>query len=275
MQQNAQSVLLLMLAAGCVLGSVAVWRQTARKLRAKQPALPMCECPRTAPSLMSVPLSVVIWIVAPVVAAGIIVVDPEHPLHRVQVLCFSNALILLILPPIITASGLIPPSQFGIGLARWKRDTIDGALGFLASVLPVGLVLAATYHLRSPETQHPLLKLLREHPGAATTLWIALGALVLAPLAEELVYRVVLQGWLQSKIEPVWAISAVAVLFAFVHGWPDSLPLIPLSLILGYVYYRRHSYLAVVVLHMLFNATNLALAMLTQHAETLKSAAGL
>ena len=85
----------------------------------------------------------------------------------------------------------------------------------------------------------------------------------------------ILQGWLQSRIEPAWAIFAVAVLFAFVHGWPDSLPLIPLSLILGYVYYRRHSYLAVVMLHLLFNATNLALAVLTQQAESPHSVAAL
>jgi membrane protease YdiL (CAAX protease family) len=41
------------------------------------------------------------------------------------------------------------------------------------------------------------------------------------------------------------------------------LPLLPLALVLGYVYDRRHSYLAVVVLHALFNLTMLAAQLLT------------
>jgi len=42
------------------------------------------------------------------------------------------------------------------------------------------------------------------------------------------------------------------------------LPLVPLALILGYVYYRRHSYLSVVLLHALFNGANLWLALIAK-----------
>ncbi len=39
--------------------------------------------------------------------------------------------------------------------------------------------------------------------------------------------------------------------------------LIPLSLILGYLYYRRRSYLANVLMHSLFNGVNLWMAIST------------
>jgi membrane protease YdiL (CAAX protease family) len=85
---------------------------------------------------------------------------------------------------------------------------------------------------------------------------------VLAPLVEELIYRVVLQTWLQKIAPPREALIAVAIIFAAVHRLPDALPLLPLALILGYVYQQRRSFLTIVLIHMLFNAVNLILALL-------------
>jgi membrane protease YdiL (CAAX protease family) len=53
------------------------------------------------------------------------------------------------------------------------------------------------------------------------------------------------------------------VIFAAVHRLPDAIPLLPLALVLGYVYQQRRSFLSIVLLHMLFNAANLILAVLT------------
>lgn len=154
--------------------------------------------------------------------------------------------------------------DFGIDVAGWWRSLIDGALGFLASVLPVIFLLLATWPIRTQETQHSFFRLLREHPGPATVGWIVLAVVALAPLAEELVFRVTLQGWLQTRVRPTWAIGIGAVVFSAVHGWPDAVPLLPLAVILGYVYWRRHDYLAVVVLHGLFNGVMLIVAMLSE-----------
>jgi membrane protease YdiL (CAAX protease family) len=54
------------------------------------------------------------------------------------------------------------------------------------------------------------------------------------------------------------------MIFSVVHGVPDCFPLFPLALILGFVYHRTRSFLAVVVLHALFNATNLTLSVLNK-----------
>jgi membrane protease YdiL (CAAX protease family) len=107
------------------------------------------------------------------------------------------------------------------------------------------------------------LKILDSDSGHEILAWIALSVVIVAPLAEELLYRVLLQGWTQAHITPWKAIVFSATIFSLAHQEHDWLPLFPLALILGYVYHRTHSYLAVVVLHALFNATNLTLAVLT------------
>lgn len=168
---------------------------------------------------------------------------------------------------IFAASGPLRRVDFGLELSEWRRDVAIGAGGFLASLLPVyGVNWVVTLAgWRSETGQHPFLKLLADPSDKATVVWIAVSVIVAAPLAEELLFRVILQGWLSMRLPATGALVVSSVAFAGVHvekGRPDYLPLFPLALILGYVYQRRHSYLAVVVIHALFNAMNLALALL-------------
>jgi uncharacterized protein len=163
--------------------------------------------------------------------------------------------------------------DFGLNPPRLRDDLRYGALGFLASWMPVVLVNVAIEELgwRSPGAEHSFLKILKDDLGNEVLVWIVLAVVVCAPLAEELLYRVVIQGWLESRLSPRSAILFVGVLFAAVHsndkdGRPDAIPLFPLALILGYVYYTRRSYLTVVLLHALFNAINLAFAIATRPA---------
>ncbi len=137
-----------------------------------------------------------------------------------------------------------------------------GGLGFLAALLPVYLLLLATSPLRSAETLHPFLQFLQTQPDARSVAWIGLSVIVIAPLLEELIYRVVLQSafahWLPAGV----AIPLAAAVFSLVHGWPDMIPLFPLALVLGFVYHRYRSYFAVVATHALFNAWMLGWAVL-------------
>ncbi len=113
-----------------------------------------------------------------------------------------------------------------------------------------------------PES-NPLLELLRSGPGQELMLLIALTAVVVAPIAEELQFRVVLLGGLLQAGRPQVAWLFSSALFAMAHGFPDSLALLPLSFLLGYAYMRRRSYVAVMLVHFLFNLSNIALAMLS------------
>jgi CAAX protease family protein len=152
-------------------------------------------------------------------------------------------------------------ADYGIEWRGWLREVRYGGLGFLVSEPLVFVVLIATSPLRTSEMLHPLLKLLKETNSSLIVIEITLAAVVWAPLTEELIFRVILQGLLERKVRLRLAILLPAMAFAAIHGWPDALSLIPLALTLGIVYHLRRSYIAVVTLHAMFNACNLVVAL--------------
>ncbi|MEX0587097.1 MAG: CPBP family intramembrane glutamic endopeptidase [Pirellulales bacterium] len=196
--------------------------------------------------------------------------------------------------------------DLGIDLSRWKDDLMIGAGGLLAAVGPV----YAIQHVISEwtvEEKHPILEVIVQSGSTAEIIAAVLTAVVLAPLFEEFVFRVLIQGWLEKalalprmaqqpaesilvtphsadpeSLEPApftWpeapvaeermvtehdlpsrALAAVPIvlsslLFAAAHvnAWPSPIPLFPLALILGYIYWRTHRLLPCVVVHALFN----------------------
>ncbi|HLJ11253.1 MAG TPA: CPBP family intramembrane glutamic endopeptidase [Planctomycetaceae bacterium] len=176
----------------------------------------------------------------------------------------ASCLQVAVVVGLLAIAGPLRAADFGFSTREWRRDVLSGAGGFLASIAPVFLTMMAVHKLgwRGREDEHLLLKLLDADHGVTVVAWVALSAVVVAPIAEELIYRVLLQGWTQSQIAPAKAIVFSSVIFCLSHRLADVLPLAPLALILGYVYHRRHSFLSVVVLHAAFNAMNLALAVL-------------
>ena len=88
---------------------------------------------------------------------------------------------------------------------------------------------------------------------------------VLAPLAEELLFR----GWIYTALR--WrfgfsaALWATAIIFALAH-WESThlyaLAILPLGLVLGYVRERTGSTKATTLFHMVYNFTTLALSFL-------------
>lgn len=197
-------------------------------------------------------------------------------LRSVQSMTFVNALLVVVL---LVALSELRPSRlagYGIHLHDAGYNARVGALGFFAGLLPVyaiqfGLSAAG---MRTGENINPLLKLLGDSSVPEVVFWVGLSAIVCAPLAEELVYRVILQGWLSSRTGPAAAIGTSSALFSLAHGWPDLVPLFALALILGYVFHRTRSYVAVVVMHLLFNAFNLGLSLLDANGDQVIGAIG-
>ena len=178
--------------------------------------------------------------------------------------------IALVLPAILICSDR-PMAVFGIKFHSFIAQARDGVNGFLLALAPMGILMLATSQYRTRETQNTLLTLLSDSPDPFTiaTIWIA--AVVIAPLYEEMLFRVILQGWLSTKVKANEALAITAVAFAAIHGITDGIALIPLALILGYVFHRRHSYVSVLVIHGLFNATMLTLALLIQSSTDMPS----
>ena len=140
----------------------------------------------------------------------------------------------------------------------WAHQAGVGMTVGLAAMVPTALAAAVLQPNRDPEEMHVLLRALQGH-GWDYLSPIFLAAAVLAPLKEELVFRVILQGRLADLIGK-WAIPITAVLFSAIHGANDAPLLVPLALILGALYEYRRSYIEVVAAHAAFNAANLIAA---------------
>lgn len=213
---------------------------------------------------------VVAWIAMQLVSLTSEPVNTGQPptVENVQLTCQFNVLLFLAIFVPMTYSASSTVEAFGFHLKDIWQQIADGVLGFAAAVLPVLAVWSLTLPWRNTSNSHGLLQLLEHDRSFSTVFWIIIAAVILAPLVEELIYRVVLQTWLQRIAPPREALVAVAVIFAAVHRLPDAVPLLPLALILGYVYQQRRCFLSVVLLHMLFNAANLTLALMTVPAPS-------
>gem|GEM_PF-4625222 len=172
-------------------------------------------------------------------------------------------LLLLILGGTFFAVSQNQLDEFGFRKTEIGSQISDGCVGFLVSLAPVSLALFVSMPFRSVNTVHPFLKLVGLGLGWDDFALISFSAVVMAPLFEELVFRVLFQGFLQDRIHPVLAILFTSLAFGFIHGWPDMIPIFTFSLVLGYFFYRTNSYLTVVVLHALFNLYNLLNVLLT------------
>ena len=251
-------------------GSIAVWARWIWISRRRSLWLVSPDWQRADPATARspIPLSAVVaicllWMLIPGAIAAAFEVTQTPSIRNVQAGCTAHLLLLLGAVGILRVAG-VRWRHGNRPLRDWWRDIQQGVLGFLASCLPVFLILWATDNFRSEDTQHSYLRLIVESSSISARFWILLAAIVLAPLVEELVFRVVLQTALIDWIGPGQAVCGVALLFAAIHGWPDMLPLIPLALILGTHYALRRSYVTVVLIHMLFNASNLLLALSSQ-----------
>lgn len=184
--------------------------------------------------------------------------------------------------------------------SRWAevgRDAWVGMVGWLTALAPVLLLNISLHLVFQPETQHPFIEQAMSNPSLGILLAVAVSAVVVAPLFEETVFRLLLQGWLESAerrhVIARGAVDAIdsypteatrptgwgglpvgwtpmlcsSVLFGLAH-WGhglDPIPLIGLGLILGYIYQRTHRVLPCMILHALFNAFTVSyVALMTQ-----------
>jgi membrane protease YdiL (CAAX protease family) len=143
-------------------------------------------------------------------------------------------------------------------------DVIAGVQLFMLCWAPTLAMTVITSPWRIESRVHPLLQIWQQ--GAAWHMLAAIvaSAVIIAPLLEELVFRVVWQTHLERFCSPVWTIGWSSLLFVGMHHFRDAVALVPFALILGAAYVRRRRYLEVVVAHAAFNAWYLSLALLPE-----------
>lgn len=181
-----------------------------------------------------------------------------------------------------------------LGFALRKSHLLAGLLGVVALLPPIYL-LQALLTKWWVEYEHPVLDLLQESGDPMYLLPMAIVAVIVAPLTEEFLFRVVLQGWLESKSSggdpldysaeehpekrdttealstesakanvrvPYWPILVSSLFFALAHlgHGPAPVTLFFLALGLGYLYRQTHSIWPSLLVHFSLNAITMLAA---------------
>jgi membrane protease YdiL (CAAX protease family) len=178
---------------------------------------------------------------------------------------------------------------FTLDLPTLRRDVWSGlgAFGLLAPVLyPLQYVLTLYF-----PKQHPIIEFMKQHPDGTLFALTFVSAVLVAPLFEEFLFRVLLQGWCEgvrrdmridallvgrsaagvddSSREPAppsrWSallpIYFSSTLFSLAHYGHGAAPvsLLVLGIGLGILYQRTHRILPGMVVHFLLNLCSMTI----------------
>jgi len=133
----------------------------------------------------------------------------------------------------------------------------------VGAVLEIVLTLALLPILQlNPDAQNQqLLTDLKDNRDVGTVALFVVGAVILAPIVEELLFRGVLLRALLRKVQPITAVLLSAVIFGLVHyiGDPNTLPFLPaltaLGAVLAVVAIRSGDLSTPIFIHAGFNLT--------------------
>jgi uncharacterized protein len=161
---------------------------------------------------------------------------------------------------------------WGLGMGKIARRLGMAVLIFVA-IWPVcygmlyltRLLLWYVWGVEAPPEHAALLALRSSDVGLYTKIMIGLNAIVLAPLAEELFFRGLLQSAMARWSGSPWVgVAAAALAFGAVHMQvADTVPaMIVFGAILAVTYARTGSLTLVLLVHAVFNAKNVLQAVL-------------
>jgi membrane protease YdiL (CAAX protease family) len=211
--------LLAVLLLSLVAASVAVWIGVLVRLRRGEAPIRYTPRRRAPWSIVEVLLTTGVYLVAvsavrPVLESvyGVQLPDTlgkivEQMPHLIAPLLVGNALASLVT---VAIAVLVARARAG---ATWQdlglrargigADLRLGVAAWLAALLPAYLIRVALQPwFPAEETLHPVIDMLQRHSGLATFLLAGMTAVLVAPVFEEFVFRVLLQGWAESALTP-------------------------------------------------------------------------
>ncbi len=156
-----------------------------------------------------------------------------------------------------------------VGPARWIASllVIVGSSGVIYLQL-AGFAALGEYVPAIESALENYAELSKMFVGSENIWMIILSTCILIPIAEELIFRGIIQGELRRVMPGFLAVLIQALIFALVHIDPVQVAyvIIP-AIILGAVYEWTKSILVPIVLHMVFNFTGAALPILLADNE--------
>lgn len=164
----------------------------------------------------------------------------------------------LSLPIVLVVLRGARPYQMGLHSSHFGRNTLVGigAYFLAAPLIAFTFLIALRFFERTP---HEIEEILRKTPTRSNLILAFVGAVGIAPVLEELLFRGILLPWLRRVLGAWPAIVLSSVIFAAAHSdaWPAPIPLFILALFLGYLAYRTTSLVASITLHATFNAVSM------------------
>jgi membrane protease YdiL (CAAX protease family) len=155
-------------------------------------------------------------------------------------------------------------SFLGLANPRWPRHVLLGLCAGLAAVPALLLMNKLCYHGLKALGQEPVqqitVQILQDLQGWLRRACFGISAIVLAPVAEEIIFRGVLYPALRQRGHPHVALVASSLLFAFIHSNVMTfVPLFVFALTLVWLAERTDGLVASITAHAVFNSVNFIL----------------
>ena len=165
---------------------------------------------------------------------------------------------------VIGFRGLSPGEIFGLQPRLFGKAALSGLLWL---VITYPLILAAQLLIQklfgADDDSQQIVHYFLEHPDARHRIAVIVMAVVVAPVAEEIIFRGYLYGVVRRYGGRVPAIMVSSLLFAAIHVHiPSLLGLGVLAVILCLLYERTGSLWATITMHAAFNASTLVMLVL-------------
>jgi membrane protease YdiL (CAAX protease family) len=173
------------------------------------------------------------------------------------------ASIVLFLLGLLVYRNLSPSAVFGFGGERFFA-VLGSALLALAAAYPVLMLVQAMVLGASGGQMEPqeVVQFLQEAKSPRDRLAVMTMAVVIAPVAEEIIFRGYLYPAGKRFVGPFFSLVATSLLFAVLHGHSASVPaLFTLAVCLGLAYEKTGTLLVPMVMHAVFNAVSVAAIM--------------
>lgn len=255
------------LAAACFIASLAVAWLIARRARQGLPAVDVRPHAKAPWSGVDVVAAVLSFLGFQVLAAEAVPDDAS-----LQVRLAAGSIAMLVATGVSATHLLLrgaDGASLGLGLGRLRDDARLAVAGLVLLLAPL-LGLAAVLDRFVPY-RHAIVDFLSAHRDPLSIGLVVFAAVVAAPVAEEFLFRRVLQGWLEGWLEPReprWggataiALSSLAFAGAHVGQGMAWVPLFFFGLVVGYLARQTGSIVPGIILHGLFNAVSVALVVL-------------
>ena len=161
-----------------------------------------------------------------------------------------------------------PISTFGLAPSHPGRIVSTTFLWFISCypLIAISQSIVQIFSKTSDDSQ-AIVRYFLDHPGWHERVAIIAMAIIVAPIAEELIFRGYLYGVIRRFAGRIPAILVTSLLFAAIHlHLPSFLGLTVLAVILCLLYERTGSLWSNILMHATFNAFSIIMLLLFQEA---------